>query len=474
MAVNATHPDHDASAPAWARARSAAMPLNPPATNTVAAVLTNFIPVFYTNLVQVPVTNLVARPEAPAVIGASDVLRDTRHTVSLRTAPNRSPYTLQPQTGISRLPCPPGCHDALGSMRTADFDYDLPPELIAQAPAPQRDESRLLVLHRGLRQIEHREFRDLLEYLRPGDVLVLNNSRVIPARLRGTNAQTGGQFELLLLEENATNDWWLMLRPGKRARAGTQIVLRDTQGRPTQIQATVLEKNDEGHRRLRFTGAENISDLLDTIGEVPLPPYIVRTDASHNEEDRQRYQTVFAQPAGSVAAPTAGLHFTEALLETIRARGVEVCFLTLHVGAGTFAPVKTESIAAHVMHEERYEVADETARVINAAKKAGRRVIAVGTTTVRVLESLARTAAVLGIAAGSGQTQIFIHPPYDFKIVDALLTNFHLPRSTLLMLTSAFAAPNATGGRELALRAYVEAVRERYRFFSYGDAMLIL
>jgi S-adenosylmethionine:tRNA ribosyltransferase-isomerase len=361
-------------------------------------------------------------------------------------------------------------------MRTADFDFELPPELIAQAPAPQRDQSRLLVLHRGSGQVEHRRFRDVLEYLHPGDLLVLNDSRVIPARLRGVNAHTGGQFEILLLEENAINDWWVMLRPGKRARAGTQIIFRDMRGQTSGVQATVLDKNDEGHRRLRFTGAPNIADLLDVMGQVPLPPYIVRADQSWMEQDRLRYQTVFARPAGSVAAPTAGLHFTESLLGEISARGVQVAFLTLHVGLGTFAPVKAETLAAHTMHEERYELSGETARAINEAKAAGRRVVAVGTTTVRVLETLAAQAAhppPATVAAGSGKTRIFIHPPYPFRIADALLTNFHLPRSTLLMLVSAFAAPNDLRGRELVLAAYAAAIRERYRFFSYGDAMLI-
>jgi S-adenosylmethionine:tRNA ribosyltransferase-isomerase len=366
-------------------------------------------------------------------------------------------------------------------MRTADFDFELPLGLIAQVPAPERDLSRLLVLHRHSSQIEHRRFRDLPEYLRPGDLLVLNNSRVIPARLRGRNAQTGGQFEILLLEENATNDWWAMLRPGKRARVGAQIVLLDMRGQPSCLLATVLETNDEGHRRLRFSGAPNIADLLDGFGEVPLPPYIVRSDTSRIEQDRQRYQTVYAKTAGSVAAPTAGLHFTESLLAEIAASGVQVCFLTLHVGLGTFAPVKAETIAAHTMHEERYELSEATARAINEAKAAGRRVIAIGTTTVRVLESVAAKAAPLArrpspttLVAGAGRTRIFIHPPYDFRIADALLTNFHLPRSTLLMLVSAFAEPNGTRGREVILSTYAEAVRERYRFFSYGDAMLML
>ena len=380
-------------------------------------------------------------------------------------------------------------------MRTADFDYELPPELIAQVPAPQRDQSRLLVLHRQSGQVEHRRFHDLPGYLRSGDLLVLNNSRVIPARLRGVNAHTGGKFEILLVAENAINDWWVMLRPGKRARVGTQIVLLDAHGQPCTVRATVLDTNSEGHRRLGFAGAPNLADLLDDLGEVPLPPYIVRPDAGRTKQDRQRYQTVFAKPAGSVAAPTAGLHFTESLLAEIAARGVQVCFLTLHVGLGTFAPVKAETIAAHTMHDERYELGEETARAIHEAKSAGRRVIAVGTTTARVLESLAnptspqpRTSdsggptSTFGLRAsgfpwlipGAGKTRIFIFPPYDFRIADALLTNFHLPRSTLLMLVSAFAAPGSTQGREAILSAYAAAIRERYRFFSYGDAMLIL
>jgi len=446
-------------------------------------------------------------------------------------------------------------------MRTSDFDFDLPSELIAQTPTPRRDESRLLVLHRDSGKIEHRRFRDLLDYLRGGDVLALNNSRVIPARLRGVNVHTGGQFEVLLLEENARNDWWVMLRPGRRARAGTQMVLRYPHGKASAIRATLLDKNHQGHCRLRFSGAPNITDLLELLGEVPLPPYIRRADDHQRQQDRQRYQTVFAQPPGSVAAPTAGLHFTESLLDEIRSAGVQVCFITLHVGLGTFAPVKTETIAAHPMQAERYELSEESARKINQAKRTGRPVIAVGTTTMRLLESLAESspaplflpasacssqlrpsllrpphlphiperagcekapahrpelrsqrsqsgeslhspAAPLflpastcssqlspsppqtpspatparksGVLAGSGKTQIFIYPPYHFKIADALLTNFHLPRSTLLMLVSAFAAPNETRGRDLILTAYAEAIRQGYRFFSYGDAMLIL
>ena len=357
-------------------------------------------------------------------------------------------------------------------MRTADFHFDLPPELIAQQPASRRDDSRLLVLHRTSGQTEHRRFSDLLEFFQPGDVLVLNNSRVIPARLRGANAKTGGQFEILLLEENATNDWWAMLRPGKRAPIGAQIKILDREGQPTAGLATVADVNDDGHRRLHFSGVNNLFDELDRLGEIPLPPYIERQGESPG--DRERYQTVFAHPAGSVAAPTAGLHFTPELLEKIRARGVKVCFVTLHVGAGTFLPVKVENIADHKMHLERFELGEETVEAVNHAKKSGAGVFAVGTTTTRTLEAVAwQNAGQLNVC--KGKTDIFIFPPAPFQIVDALLTNFHLPESTLLMLVSAFAAPGEKNrGRELILAAYAEAIRERYRFFSYGDAMLIL
>ena len=358
-------------------------------------------------------------------------------------------------------------------MRTADFNFILPPELIAQQPTSQRDESRLMVLHRLSGRIEHRRFREVLDFFRAGDVLVLNNSRVLRARLRGTNAQTGGAFEILLLEENAVNDWWALMKPGKRARVGTQINLQTTQGDSTPFSATVTATNAEGHRRLHFDGVGNLVEGLDEFGEIPLPPYISRKPHDISANDLQRYQTVFAQPIGSVAAPTAGLHFTEQLLAAIRARGVEIHFLTLHVGLGTFAPVKTETLAAHVMHEERYEIGAATAHAVNAAKATGRRVIAVGTTSVRVLESVAAQQN-RRLVAGTGRTKIFIHPPREFQIVDALLTNFHLPCSTLLMLVSAFATPGATPGREVILCAYAEAIRERYRFFSYGDAMLLL
>jgi S-adenosylmethionine:tRNA ribosyltransferase-isomerase len=349
-------------------------------------------------------------------------------------------------------------------LHLTDFDYSLPPELIAQTPAPQRDQSRLLVLDRASGQITHRQFLDLPEYFSPGDVLVLNDSRVIPARLRARNVQTNGHFEVLLVEENAANDWWAMMRPGKRAGRGAKIQILDKDKNPSAFAATVLEINAEGHRRLQFAGPKNILTELDVLGETPLPPYIER--AGEQASDRERYQTVYARAAGSVAAPTAGLHFTRELLEKIRARGTRVCFVTLHVGPGTFAPVKAERLEDHVMHEERFALSAETADAMREAKRSGHRVVAAGTTTLRVLESATQ--------AGEGRTRIFIHPPHQFKIADALLTNFHLPRSTLLMLAAAFAAPGQTRGRDLLLRVYEEAVARRYRFFSYGDAMLLL
>ena len=371
------------------------------------------------------------------------------------------------------LPCAPGLVTLSVRMRTADFDYSLPQELIAQSPAPRRDQSRLMVLHRETETAGHRSFRDLLDCFIPGDVLVLNDSRVIPARLQGANLKTGGRLEVLLLEENSPNVWWAMVRPGKRARVGTEIIFRGTAASPARLKATVIDKNLGGHCRLQFPEVENVAGVLTEFGEVPLPPYIHRHGAASRDEDRERYQTVFARADGSVAAPTAGLHFTQPLLEEVRACGVNVCFITLHVGLATFAPVRCETLEAHRMHEERYEVSEAAARAVNEAKLEGRRVMAAGTTTVRVLESVA--AANHGqIIPGAGRTQIFVHPPYQFRIVDALLTNFHLPRSTLLMLVSAFAAPGEVRGRELILTAYREAIRERYRFFSYGDAMLIL
>lgn len=358
-------------------------------------------------------------------------------------------------------------------METDSFHFQLPAELIAQHPAPRRDASRLLILRRHDNQVGHGRFRDLLAHLRCGDVLVLNDSRVVPARLWAVNKKAGTRFEILLLEENSVNDWWAMMRPAKRARIGTELSLTNPRGVKTSIAAAVTDTNIEGHRRLEFSGASDIRRCLDELGEVPLPPYIKRERGILSTDDRSRYQTVYARDPGSVAAPTAGLHFTDALLSDIRAQGVEICLITLHVGLGTFAPVKTDRLQQHTMHEERYYVSDDSAKQICAAKSEGRRVIAVGTTSVRVLETIARQNNGR-IVAGSGRTNIFIYPPFAFQIVDALVTNFHLPRSTLLMLVSAFAAPTETRGLELVLSAYSEAVRQRYRFFSYGDAMLIL
>jgi S-adenosylmethionine:tRNA ribosyltransferase-isomerase len=349
-------------------------------------------------------------------------------------------------------------------MRASDFDYPLPPELIAQMPAPRRDQSRLLVLDRATGRIAHRRFFDLPKYFSPGDLLVLNDSRVIPARLRGRNSRTGGHFEVLLVEENAPNDWWAMMRPAKRAAAGAQIQILDKDGGTPAFQAVVRDINAEGHRRVEFAGSKNILTELDGLGQTPLPPYIERSE--EQPADRERYQTVYARAPGSVAAPTAGLHFTNELLDSIRAHGTRVCFVTLHVGLGTFAPVKVERLEDHLMHEERFEISAETAEAVREAKRLGHRVVAAGTTTLRVLESATQ--------AGKGRTRLFIHPPRDFKTVDALVTNFHLPRSTLLMLAAAFAAPGETRGRDMVLQAYAEAVARRYRFFSYGDAMLLL
>jgi S-adenosylmethionine:tRNA ribosyltransferase-isomerase len=357
-------------------------------------------------------------------------------------------------------------------VRTADFDFDLPPQLIAQHPTRERDGSRLLVMHRDSHKLEHRLFPDLLEYLTPDDLVIMNNSRVFPARLRGANVKTGGRFEMLLLEEVGLNEWWAMLRPGKRARIGTRIVIQTPVGIRTDIEVTVVGQNAEGHRRVQFRGVENILTMTDEIGEIPLPPYITRPEQADLSEDRDRYQTVFASTPGSVAAPTAGLHFTPGLIERLQTRKVPICFVTLHVGLGTFAPVKSVELSGHTMHEERYEVSYETAEAVRRTKARGGRIFSVGTTTLRVLESVAKDRG--EVISGSGRTSIFIYPPYSFKVVDALLTNFHLPRSTLLMLVSAFASPAGRNGREEILRAYAEAINHHYRFFSYGDAMLIV
>jgi S-adenosylmethionine:tRNA ribosyltransferase-isomerase len=358
-------------------------------------------------------------------------------------------------------------------VRTLDFDYPLPGHLIAQHPTTQRDASRLLILDRPKGLLLHRQFAELPGFLRPNDVLVLNDSRVIRARLQALNTRTLGRFEVLLVEQSMTNLWWTMMRPGRRAPLGTSLQFLDHQSQPTGIEAIVEKINAQGHRLLRFQGTPDLLSSLDRLGDVPLPPYIRRPRSKATPSDVERYQTVYARPAGSVAAPTAGLHFTGALLDSIRAEGVHVCHVTLHVGLGTFAPVKTDDPSGHQMHEEQFDLPPTTSETIALARRQGGRVIAVGTTTVRVIETIASQNGG-ELPPSAGRTRIFIHPPFRFRAVDALLTNFHLPKSTLLMLVSAFASPGNCHGRELILNAYQEAIRYGYRFFSYGDAMLIL
>jgi S-adenosylmethionine:tRNA ribosyltransferase-isomerase len=362
----------------------------------------------------------------------------------------------------------------LSRLTISDFDYDLPPELIAQEPLPNRDQSKLLVLHRNTAQIEHTTFANLPQYLRQGDVLVLNNSRVIPARLRAVNPLTGGKFEILLAEPLEKNRWLALVRPAKRAKPGLTLSLISTQNPPTPAQVTILEKREPGTMHvIEFNSTVSPKEVINIYGEPPLPPYIKRSKTCALKSDWERYQTVYAKINGSVAAPTAGLHFTQELLNQISQMGVTITFVTLHVGYGTFAPIKVEDITSHKMHHEYYELSSDTAEIINKAKREGRRIIAVGTTSVRVLETAALESGEK-LRPCSGKTNLFIYPPFQFKIVDALITNFHLPKSTLLLLVSAFAAPGKLTGREIILSAYREAIRLRYRFFSYGDAMLIL
>ncbi len=349
-------------------------------------------------------------------------------------------------------------------MRIAEFEYDLPEELIAQHPIIPRDASRMLVLHRDSGAIEHRRFRDLPEYLHPGDLLVLNDTRVIPARLLGRKAGTGGGAEVLLLQSTGSDIWEALARPGRRLKPGAVIVFGDD-----ELRAEVLHETPTGGRIVRLFPGEHaagrdVHDLLHAVGELPLPPYI--TDGPAPRERESTYQTVYARIEGSSAAPTAGLHFTEATFNALEAMGVRRAFVTLHVGLGTFKPVQTEDVEAHEMHEEFYSVPAETAAAIMETKAAGGRVIAIGTTSTRTLESAAAAAG--DIRATAGATRLFVTPGYRFKVVDAQLTNFHMPRSTLLLLISAFA------GRDHVLRAYAEAVKERYRFLSFGDAMLII
>jgi S-adenosylmethionine:tRNA ribosyltransferase-isomerase len=298
----------------------------------------------------------------------------------------------------------------------------------------------------------------------------MNDSRVIPARLLGRKPESPGRVELLLLEETEAGLWWAMVRPGKRVRPGLRLQFGDPEA--GQMVCEVIEKNPEGHILVRWDQPEFFWERLARIGQIPLPPYIERGEQGASEQDATRYQTVYSRAAGSVAAPTAGLHFTDRILRALEAKGVRLCYVTLHVGAGTFLPVKAESVSDHTMHEERYELGRETAQALNEARASGRRVIAVGTTSMRVLETVAAQTEG-SIQPSTGRTRIFIHPPYRFRLVGGLLTNFHLPRSTLLMLVSAFADPGGLGGRELIQSAYAEAIREQYRFFSYGDAMFL-
>ena len=340
-------------------------------------------------------------------------------------------------------------------MKTSDFYYDLPEELIAQDPLEDRSSSRLLVLDRKTGEREHRVFRELVEFLNPGDCLVVNNTRVIPARLMGVKEGTGAGIEVLLLKRCEDNVWETLVKPGKKARQGVRISFGDG-----LLVGEVLEVVEEGNRRIRFTYEGIFEEILDQLGQMPLPPYI-----THQLKDKNRYQTVYAKHEGSAAAPTAGLHFTPELLKTIEDKGVKLAHVTLHVGLGTFRPVKVEDVTQHHMHSEFYMIEEEQAKLINETRAAGGRVICVGTTSCRTLESAADEAGVLH--AGSGWTDIFIYPGYRFKMMDALITNFHLPESTLLMLVSAFA------GKEHVMGAYKEAVEEKYRFFSFGDAMYI-
>lgn len=342
-------------------------------------------------------------------------------------------------------------------MNLHDFYYDLPQELIAQDPLSDRSGSRLMVLDKETGKIQHRIFRDIIEYLNPGDCLVINDTKVIPARLIGEKTDTGAAIEVLLLtrKQDLKDTWEVLVKPGKKAKIGTKISFGG--GR---LIGEVIDIVEEGNRMIQFTYDGIFEEILDELGQMPLPPYI-----THKLEDKNRYQTVYAKHEGSAAAPTAGLHFTKELLEAIEAKGVDIAKVTLHVGLGTFRPVKTENIQEHHMHSEFYRITEEAAEKINNARKNGKRVISVGTTSTRTLESAAEEDGT--VKACSGWTQIFIYPGYQFKVIDCLITNFHLPESTLVMLVSALA------GREHVLNAYDEAVKEKYRFFSFGDAMFI-
>lgn len=341
-------------------------------------------------------------------------------------------------------------------MNLKDFYYDLPEELIAQDPLLQRDQSRLLVLDKESGDFEHKHFRNLLDHLVPGDCLVLNDTRVLPARLIGEREGTGAKIEVLLLKRQDADVWETLVKPGKKMKPGARVSFGDG-----LLTAEVLDVVEDGNRLIRFEYEGIFEEILDQLGQMPLPPYI-----THQLEDKNRYQTVYAKNNGSAAAPTAGLHFTPDLLEEIKAKGVEIAYVTLHVGLGTFRPVKVDNILEHHMHSEYYCLEPEEAEKINKAARSGNRVISVGTTSCRTLESVGNPDGTVN--AGSGWTDIFIYPGYQFKVIKGLVTNFHLPESTLLMLVSALA------GREHIMKAYEEAVKERYRFFSFGDAMLII
>ena len=340
-------------------------------------------------------------------------------------------------------------------MKVSDFNYDLPQELIAQVPIKNRDQSRLMVLNRDKKTIEDKIFKDILDYLKPGDCIVRNNTKVIPARLYGVKEETGANIEFLLLKRLEGDNWEVMVHPGRRLKPGTKVSFGDG-----LLKAEILEVLEGGNRKVRFEYNGIFNELLDKIGLMPLPPYI-----KEKLKDKNRYQTVYAKYEGSSAAPTAGLHFTEDLLEKIQQKGVEIANVTLHVGIGTFRPVKVENIEEHDMHTEHYYIKKEDAEKINKIKQNGGRIIAVGTTSCRVLESVADSDGF--VKEAEGDTNIFIYPGYKFKCIDALITNFHLPESTLIMLVSALA------GKDYIMKAYEHAVQEKYRFFSFGDAMFI-
>lgn len=341
-------------------------------------------------------------------------------------------------------------------MKTSDFYYDLPKELIAQDPLEDRSSSRLFVLHRKSGEIEHRIFSDIADYLRPGDCLVRNNTKVIPARLFGVRKDTGAVIELLLLKRREKDIWETLVKPGKKARAGVELIFGEG-----KLQGEILSVEEDGNRLVQFHYEGIFEEILDELGQMPLPPYI-----THTLKDKNRYQTVYARYEGSAAAPTAGLHFTEELFRKLEDKGVTIANVTLHVGLGTFRPVKVEDVTEHHMHSEYFRIEPEEAEKINAAKAAGGRIVCVGTTSCRTVESATDGNGIL--QAGEADTEIFIYPGYNFKMTDVLITNFHLPESTLVMLVSALA------GKEQIMEAYAEAVKERYRFFSFGDAMIIL